>query len=129
RRSRSGWKMPACIPWVGSVNGRTSIPTRPSIAACFWERSLLAVDGRHPSPASAAARDISMWLVSYLFAPVWAGPAERFLRYGPGLAERRVAMTIVTAMRPDQPRREIKNGIAVERIGGPTLPGTGIEAM
>jgi glycosyltransferase involved in cell wall biosynthesis len=53
----------------------------------------------------------------YFFFPVWAGPAERFMRYGPGLRQRKIEMTMITTMRPGQPRIELKNGIKVERIG------------
>ena len=58
-----------------------------------------------------------LWVVSYVFFPVWAGPAERFLRYSPGLRQRDVDMTLVTCMRPGQPVQERKNGTLVERIG------------
>jgi glycosyltransferase involved in cell wall biosynthesis len=66
---------------------------------------------------SNISKDINLWVISYLFFPVWAGPAERFMRYGPGLRERKIEMTMITAMRPGQPRTELKNGITVERIG------------
>jgi glycosyltransferase involved in cell wall biosynthesis len=62
-------------------------------------------------------KELTLWVISYLFAPVWAGPAERFLRYGPKLGERGVRMTVITAMRAGQPPREVKDGIPVERIG------------
>jgi len=61
--------------------------------------------------------EINLWVISYLFSPVWAGPAERFLRYGSGLRARGIKTTIVTAMRPNQARSETKNGVRIERIG------------
>jgi glycosyltransferase involved in cell wall biosynthesis len=82
-----------------------------------------------PDGVCADSRDISVWVVSYLFAPVWAGPAERFLRYGPKLAERGVSMAIVTAMRPGQPRHETKDGIAIERIGHANTRATSVDAF
>lgn len=79
--------------------------------------------------APAASKEINVWVISYLFAPVWAGPAERFLRYGPKLAERGVATAIVTPMRPRQPRRETKDGIPIERIGHATPTVASVDAF
>lgn len=78
---------------------------------------------------TAASPPIDVWVISYLFAPVWAGPAERFFRYGPKLAERGVRMSIVTAMRRSQPRHEMKDGIPIERIGPATTTVAGVEAF
>jgi glycosyltransferase involved in cell wall biosynthesis len=78
---------------------------------------------------TAASRPINVWVISYLFAPVWAGPAERFFRYGPKLAERGVRMSIVTAMRRSQPRHETKDGIPIERIGPATTTVAGVDAF
>ena len=60
---------------------------------------------------------VRLWVISHLFAPVWAGPAERFCRYGKGLRARGVEMTFVTAMRPKQPRVEVREGTTVKRVG------------
>lgn len=58
-----------------------------------------------------------LWVVSYNFRPLWAGPAERFSRYAPLFADRDVAMTIVTAMRPEQKAKESITGAKVQRLG------------
>ncbi len=74
--------------------------------------------GSSRAPARAVApHEIDLWVIPYLFAPVLAGPGERFLRYGPKLGERGVKMTVVTAMRPNQPRHETRHSIPIERIG------------
>jgi glycosyltransferase involved in cell wall biosynthesis len=96
-----------------------------------------ATHGGAPAPAqqrrdslnACPPTEIDLWVASYLFAPVWAGPAERFVRYGPKLAERGVRMTVVTAMRPEQPRREITNGISVERLGSATRQVASVDAF
>lgn len=67
-------------------------------------------------------RPVRVWLLSYNFRPRWAGPAERFMRYAPGLRARGVDMTFVTAMRPDQPATETVDGTSVIRVG----PDTGV---
>lgn len=58
-----------------------------------------------------------VWLLSYNFRPRWAGPAERFMRYAPGLRARGVDMTFVTAMRPGQAASEMVDGTPVIRVG------------
>lgn len=48
------------------------------------------------------------------------------MRYGPLFRERNIDMTIVTAMRPEQPRREVRNGVTIERVGN---PGKGVASV
>ena len=38
----------------------------------------------------------TLWIVSYHFHPVWAGPAERFLRYYDGLRKRNLDVIYIT---------------------------------
>ena len=58
-----------------------------------------------------------LWVVTYNFHPVWAGPAERFLRYYPGLVKRDIDVTYITATRDSLPKEEIYNGAKVFRLG------------
>ncbi len=67
-------------------------------------------------------KPISVWMIQHVFPPLWAGPAERFLRYRPGLKNRGVELDFVTSMLENVPRREQMNGSEVYRIG-PTIKG------
>jgi len=60
-----------------------------------------------------------LWVVTYNFHPVWAGPAERFLRYYEGLAERNIEVTYITLLRKNQLYEEIYRGAKVIRLGNP----------
>ncbi len=62
-------------------------------------------------------RPISVWMVQHVFFPLWAGPAERFLRYFPGLKSRGAELSFVTAFRKGLLKREIIDGADVYRIG------------
>lgn len=67
-------------------------------------------------------KPISVWMIQHVFPPLWAGPAERFLRYRPGLKKRGIELDFVTSMLENVPRREQMNGAEVYRIG-PTKRG------
>lgn len=58
-----------------------------------------------------------LWVVSYNFYPVWAGPAERFLRYYEGLTDRNIEVTYITAARHNQLFEEIYRGAKIIRLG------------
>ncbi|HBK72103.1 MAG TPA: hypothetical protein DDZ39_10705 [Flavobacteriaceae bacterium] len=58
-----------------------------------------------------------LWVVTYNFHPVWAGPAERFLRYYDGLTERDIEVTYITLLRNNQLHEEIYRGAKVIRLG------------
>ena len=59
----------------------------------------------------------SLWVVAYHFHPVWAGPAERFVRYTPGFEARGLNVTFLTVMRPGLPANELYKGVNVRRLG------------
>ena len=63
------------------------------------------------------ASPLQVWILSYNFSPVWAGPSVRFLRYAPGLRQRGVSLRFVTVMRPGCKRTDTQDGTPVERIG------------
>ncbi|MGI9629037.1 MAG: glycosyltransferase family 4 protein [Longimicrobiales bacterium] len=50
------------------------------------------------------------------FYPVLAGPAERFRRYTPGLNQRGVQVSVVTAKPDGQADEEVNNGVHITRI-------------
>ncbi len=58
-----------------------------------------------------------LWVVSYNFHPVWAGPAERFLRYYKGLTDRNIEVVYITAARENQLSEEIYRNAKVVRLG------------
>lgn len=60
---------------------------------------------------------ISVWMIQHIFHPLWAGPAERFLRYYPGLHERQIDLGFVTVYRKGLKRFEVHRGAEVYRIG------------
>ena len=60
---------------------------------------------------------LNILIISYHFPPEWAGPAERFLRYVPKLADRNVSLHFVTRKHaPDQKDSEVHRGAKVTRI-------------
>ena len=59
----------------------------------------------------------SLWIVTYNFHPVWAGPAERFLRYFQGFTEREIDVTYITSARQQLPEEDLYNGAKVKRLG------------
>lgn len=66
-------------------------------------------------------RSLAITMVSYIFAPLWAGPAERFLRYTPGLKKRGVDLSFLTVRREDTKEKEVYREAEVERIGAVDL--------
>lgn len=58
-----------------------------------------------------------LWVVAYNFHPIWAGPAERFVRYTPGLEARNIVVKFITVMRPNLERSELYRNVKLERIG------------
>ena len=67
-----------------------------------------------------ANKPLNVCMVQHMFFPLWAGPAERFFRYSPGLKERNVILSIMTAMRPGLMRKEVLEGTEIRRVGFPT---------
>ena len=62
-------------------------------------------------------RSLAITMVSYIFAPLWAGPAERFLRYTPGLKKRGIDLGFLTVRREDTKEKEVYREAEVKRIG------------
>ncbi|MBZ0266427.1 glycosyltransferase family 4 protein [bacterium] len=65
-------------------------------------------------------KPIKLWVVNYFFYPLYAGPAERFLRYSAGFRERGVDTTFVTSLQPDLKQEEVIKGNQVKRLGNPS---------
>ena len=59
----------------------------------------------------------SLWVVTYNFHPVWAGPAERFLRYFPGFTAHKIDVIYITSAREGLPEKDQYNGTKVRRLG------------
>lgn len=57
-----------------------------------------------------------LWVVTYYFNPVWAGPAERFLRYHSGFVKRGLEVKYITAQREGQAKEEVFRGGQVIRL-------------
>ena len=62
----------------------------------------------------------TLWIVTYHFHPVWAGPAERFLRYYDGLTERKLKIVYITRFIPGQKDVDTYNRAPVIRLKGRT---------
>ena len=60
---------------------------------------------------------IKVWMVQHMFYPLWAGPAERFFRYRPGLLKRGIELSFITALREGLKKEEIFEGARVIRVG------------
>ena len=50
------------------------------------------------------------------FYPILVGPGERFRRYAPGLFQRGISLSVVTARQDDLPLDEVVDGIRITRI-------------
>lgn len=60
---------------------------------------------------------MNVWIVTYNFYPVWAGPTERFLRYSEGFRKRGCDPLFVTVMRENLRNAETFRGVEVLRLG------------
>lgn len=63
---------------------------------------------------------MQLWIVTYNFPPVWAGPVERFIRYVPGFKSRGIKPHFVTRKADRIP--EVINGAEVHFIEGSENP-------
>src|SRR5687768_11878256 len=63
-----------------------------------------------------ARREIDLCLANPWFYPVVVGPGERFRRYAPGLRKRGVKLRVVTVQHSGLERREVIDGIQIDRI-------------
>ncbi len=62
---------------------------------------------------------IKLWIVSFAFAPRWAGPVERFVRYCPALESKDIEVTFITPYQNESSREEDFGSHSVVRIGSP----------
>ena len=60
---------------------------------------------------------VDVWMIQHVFFPLWAGPAERFMRYFPKLLTKGYKLSFITAMREGLKSYEKMKGADVYRIG------------
>ncbi len=62
---------------------------------------------------------LKLWIIQYLFFPIWAGPALRFFKYSKKFQKQNVSVEFITAWRPQTLESETYEGIPITRLGRP----------